>query len=131
MQTFPVEIKEDIRPHGDCRVKRKTRSPAVPAAPSRAPSQSRRNRSVRDVPEEQAAGGGGGAGEETKDGKQATGSGSGGGGGGTASPVGFIEVRDGEARFVRITNPGALVPLIVAATFSTILLLRALRGFVR
>ena len=74
-------------------------------------------------------GAGGGAGEDVRDGKQSTGSG--GGGGGIASPAGFIEVRDGEARFVRIARPADVVPLVIAGTLAAILLLRALRALVR
>lgn len=72
---------------------------------------------------------GGGAGEDVNDGKQSTGGG--GGGAGTASPAGFIIVREGEARFTRIARPADLLPLVIAGTLSAILLLRALRGLFR
>ena len=74
------------------------------------------------------AGGGGGAGNEPGKGQ-----GSGGGGGGvvSAKPAGYIEVRDGEARFVPVRDPSAIAPVIAAGGFALWLVLRALRGFVR
>jgi uncharacterized spore protein YtfJ len=74
---------------------------------------------------------GGGAGEGVNDGERTAGSGGGGGGAGTASPAGFIIVREGEARFVHIARPADVVPLVIAGTLSAILLLRALRGLFR
>ena len=53
--------------------------------------------------------------------------GSGGGAGGIASPLGFIEIRDGEATFRRIHDPGSAVPVILASGFIAWLVLRGLR----
>ncbi len=73
-------------------------------------------------------GGGAGSGSKTGGGVD-TGEGSGGGGGVIASPVGFIEVRDGSAVFHRVPPP--VVPLIVAGTFSAWVLLRGVRRLLR
>ena len=67
-------------------------------------------------------GGGGGAG--ARDGEE--GSGGGGGGGAFVSPVGYIEVRAGSARFKRITTPGDLLALVVAASLATVAVKRLL-----
>jgi hypothetical protein len=73
---------------------------------------------------------GGGAGTGSKAGNGVdTGEGSGGGGGVMASPVGFIEVRDGSAVFHRVPPP--VVPLILAAAFATWVSLRGIRRILR
>ncbi|MFN0095187.1 MAG: spore germination protein GerW family protein [Dehalococcoidia bacterium] len=55
------------------------------------------------------------------------GEGGGGGGGIQATPLGYIEIRDGAARFVRIPDPSALVPLILASAFAAWVAARAVR----
>jgi uncharacterized spore protein YtfJ len=77
------------------------------------------------------AGGGGGTGVKSRQGGEDTGEGGGGGAGVMASPVGYIEIRDGEARFVRVREPADLVPMTLAAGFGAWLLLRGLRGLFR
>ncbi len=72
-------------------------------------------------------GGGAGRGTDGKDGKMDAGEGSGGGGGVMASPLGYIEIRDGDAEFRRIKDPGSMVPIILACTFSVWVGLRSLR----
>ncbi len=68
---------------------------------------------------------GGGGGGGTRAG--ADGSGGGGGGGGAlVSPVGYIEIHDGAARFRRITRPTDLVPLVLAASLAALALKRLL-----
>jgi uncharacterized spore protein YtfJ len=66
-------------------------------------------------------GGGGGASERGEEG-----SGGGGGGGVAVSPVGYIEVRDGTARFKRISSPTDLVPLVAAAALAALTVKRLL-----
>lgn len=61
-------------------------------------------------------GGGGGSGSREGD----EGSGGGGGGGAAVSPVGYIEVRDGSARFKRISTPTDLVALVAAASIAAV-----------
>ena len=73
-------------------------------------------------------GGGSGSGSKAGEGVD-TGEGSGGGGGVMASPVGFIEVRDGSAVFHRVPPP--VVPLILAGAFATWVSLRGLRRILR
>lgn len=76
-------------------------------------------------------GGGGGAGRK-EDGDEANvGEGAGGGGGATASPLGFIEIRDGQAEFRRINDPAAAAPVVLAGAFAAWLVLRGLRGIFR
>jgi uncharacterized spore protein YtfJ len=67
-------------------------------------------------------GGGGGSG------RQEGGEGTGGGGGGGASvqPIGFIEVREGDAVFKRITTPMDLLPLVTAGAIAALTLKRFL-----
>jgi uncharacterized spore protein YtfJ len=76
-------------------------------------------------------GGGAGRGVGAKEQGMDTGEGSGGGGGVMASPLGYIEIRDGQAEFKRIRDLGALVPVMLAAAFSTWLTLRGLRRLFR
>jgi uncharacterized spore protein YtfJ len=59
-------------------------------------------------------GGGGGAGSGASD----DGSGGGGGGGGSVTAIGYIEVRDGDARFRRIYHP--LDGLVLAAALALV-----------
>ena len=67
-------------------------------------------------------GGGGGAGAHGGE----EGSGGGGGGGAFVSPVGYIEVRDGTARFKRISSPGDLAALVAAASLAALAVKRLL-----
>jgi uncharacterized spore protein YtfJ len=72
-------------------------------------------------------GGGGGAGG-AKDGK---GHGSGGGGGMRVTPVGYIELKDGQSEFKPIRDASSFVPAILAGGAVGFLLLRALRKLLR
>jgi len=76
---------------------------------------------------------GGGAGRGIEEGSETgeIGEGSGGGGGVSASPIGFIEIRDGRADFRRINDPMSAVPIILAAAFTAWLTLRGLRKLIR
>lgn len=69
-----------------------------------------------------AFGGGGGAG--THSGQE--GSGGGGGGGAVVSPVGYIEVHDGSARFKRISGPVDLLTVVAAAALAALVVRRLL-----
>ncbi len=76
---------------------------------------------------------GGGAGRGIEEGSEngEIGEGSGGGGGVAASPLGFIEIRDGRAEFRRAHDPTSAVPVIIAAGVAAWLSLRGLRKLVR
>ena len=74
-------------------------------------------------------GGGAGGGSGREAGKE--GEGGGGGGGASAKPVGYIEIRDGEARFVRIPDVGRFAPLVIASGVAAWIALRGLRALVR
>jgi uncharacterized spore protein YtfJ len=76
-------------------------------------------------------GGGAGSGADTKSGNLDSGEGAGGGGGVMASPLGFIEIRNGVATFHRIKDPTANVPLIVAAAVVVWVALRGIRKILR
>jgi uncharacterized spore protein YtfJ len=67
-------------------------------------------------------GGGGGAGRHEDE----EGSGGGGGGGALVSPVGYIELREGTARYKRISTPSDLLPLVAAASIATLAVKRLL-----
>ena len=76
-------------------------------------------------------GGGLGMGQAAQGGETGTDAGSGsrlGGGGGLAlSPVGYIEIKDGAARFRPIYDPGALASAALAGAIMTLTLVLALR----
>jgi uncharacterized spore protein YtfJ len=72
-------------------------------------------------------GGGGGAGGA----KEGKGHGSGGGGGMRVTPVGFIELKDGQSEFKPIRDASSFVPAILAGGAMGFLLLRALRKLIR
>ena len=72
---------------------------------------------------------GGGAG--TGAGKEGEGEGSGGGGGMMLSPVGYIELREGEAHFRRVYDVNNAGPTVVAAAMAVVLVLGAIRRLVR
>jgi uncharacterized spore protein YtfJ len=69
-------------------------------------------------------GGGGGAGPGEDD----SGSGGGGGGGAVVSPAGYIELRDGTARFRRIVGPADLLALAAAVSLAALALARIARS---
>lgn len=70
-------------------------------------------------------------------GRSATGNeeGSGGGGGMTASPAGFIEIRDGQAQFKKIDDPATMLmlvpPVVLAGGIAAWLTLRGMKKLVR
>jgi uncharacterized spore protein YtfJ len=68
-------------------------------------------------------GGGGGTGEKQQEGTAHVGGGAGGGGGVSLTPVGFIEIREGRARFRRIRS--SAVPLVAVSGLIALLLLRS------
>jgi uncharacterized spore protein YtfJ len=68
------------------------------------------------------AGGGGGADAGGE-------GGSGGGGGLQASPAGYIEIKNGNAQFVRTTSIADHWPALLAAAASVYIVLRGIRGF--
>lgn len=76
---------------------------------------------------------GGGSGRGIEGGSESgeVGEGSGGGGGVMASPLGFIEIRDGHAEFKRTHDPASAVPVIIASGIVAWLCLRGLRKLVR
>ena len=76
---------------------------------------------------------GGGAGRGIEEGSETgeIGEGSGGGGGAMASPIGFIEVKDGEASFKRTHDPTSAVPIIIASGFAAWLCLRGIKRIIR
>ena len=76
---------------------------------------------------------GGGSGRGIEEGSETgeIGEGSGGGGGVMASPVGYIEILDGQATFHRIKDPASLVPLVIAGAFAGWLTLRGLAKLLR
>ena len=76
-------------------------------------------------------GGGGGRGIQEGSENGEVGEGSGGGGGVMASPLGFIEIREGRAEFRRAHDPASAVPVIIAAGVAAWLSLRGLRKLVR
>jgi uncharacterized spore protein YtfJ len=76
---------------------------------------------------------GGGSGRGIEEGSETgeIGEGSGGGGGAMASPLGFIEIRDGRAEFRRTHDPASAVPVILAAGATAWIVLRGVRKILR
>jgi len=76
---------------------------------------------------------GGGAGSGGKEDEDASDEGQGAGGGGmvSASPLGFIELRDGQAEFKQVTDVVAIWPLVLASAVSAWVVLRGLRALLR
>lgn len=76
---------------------------------------------------------GGGSGRGIEEGSETgeIGEGSGAGGGVAASPLGYIEIQDGQATFHRIKDPAAIVPLILAGGIAGWLTLRGLAKLLR
>jgi uncharacterized spore protein YtfJ len=76
-------------------------------------------------------GGGSGRGVEGDSETGDMGEGAGAGGGVMASPLGYIEIQDGQATFHRIKDPASLVPLVIAGAFAGWLTLRGLARLLR
>jgi len=57
--------------------------------------------------------------------------GSGGGGGAMASPLGFIEIRDGRAEFRKVGDPMSVVAIILASAAASWVVLRGLKKIIR
>lgn len=74
---------------------------------------------------------GGGAGSGSNKDQSQVGEGSGGGAGVMVSPVGYIELKDGKARFHPIYDPNAILRILVGAGIVSILVLRGVRKLVR
>ena len=72
-------------------------------------------------------GGGSNAGGNTRENQTGEGTGTGSGGGVTVFPTGYVEVRDGRARFHPIYDPANVAQIIVASGIVAVLLLRAVR----
>jgi uncharacterized spore protein YtfJ len=72
-----------------------------------------------------------GGGEGRDSAEESSGSGSGGGGGILMSPVGFIEIKDGTARFKPVFDPALIVQIIVASALALVLLQRGVSGIIR
>jgi len=72
-------------------------------------------------------GGGAGKGGETKEDHFEGGEGGGGGGGVRATPLGYIEVREGTAEFVKMRNISDYIPVMIAGAISAWIFARALR----
>ncbi len=76
-------------------------------------------------------GGGAGSGGDERMAGREHGEGSGGGGGAMSSPLGFIEIANGQATFKRIDDPLAMWPLLLAGSVSAFIFARALRSLFR
>ncbi len=76
---------------------------------------------------------GGGSGRGIEEGSETgeIGEGSGGGGGVAASPLGFIEIKNGAAEFKRTHDPASAVPVIIASGIAAWLCLRGLKKLLR
>ncbi|HEX6483062.1 MAG TPA: spore germination protein GerW family protein [Ktedonobacteraceae bacterium] len=72
-------------------------------------------------------GGGSNAGGNTRENQTGESTGTGSGGGVTVFPTGYVEVRDGRARFHPIYDPANVAQIIVASGIVAVLLLRAVR----
>lgn len=57
--------------------------------------------------------------------------GSGGGGGLGVSPVGYIEIKNGMARFKPIFDPALIVQIILASAFVSLTVLTGIRGIIK
>ena len=68
-----------------------------------------------------------GGGSGRKQGKR----GKGGGGGMHASPLGYIEIKDGQTEFKPIRDPMTLVPIAAVGSIAGWILLRAIRKLIR
>jgi uncharacterized spore protein YtfJ len=74
-------------------------------------------------------GGGAGAGRDAS--QTQTGEGTGGGGGSRVVPIGYIELRDGTARFRPIYDPGTVLSMVIGVGLITMFVLRSIRKLVR
>jgi uncharacterized spore protein YtfJ len=75
---------------------------------------------------------GGGGGSGSAQGGEGSGRGFGGGGGVQATPVGFIEVRDGVAEYRPIRDPAAIVvPIVAIGGVTALMLVRAIGKIIR
>lgn len=77
------------------------------------------------------AGAGAGRGGEVVDGKPEGGEGGGGGGGVSVKPIGYIELRDGTAEFIRFRDPGAMLPVLIGGAIAAWIGARAIRAIFR
>lgn len=77
------------------------------------------------------AGAGTGRGGEVVDGTPQGGEGGGGGGGVSVKPIGYIELHDGQAEFIRFRDPGAMVPVLIGGAIAAWIGSRAIRGLFR
>jgi uncharacterized spore protein YtfJ len=73
---------------------------------------------------------GGGRGSGGNNGENQNGGGTGGGAGVKVSPVGYVEVKDGRARFRPIYDPAMVTQIIVASGIVTALLLQGVRKLI-
>jgi uncharacterized spore protein YtfJ len=73
---------------------------------------------------------GGGRGSGGNNGENQKGSDTGGGAGVKVSPVGYVEVRDGRARFRPIYDPAMVTQIIVASGIVTALVLQGVRRLI-
>ncbi len=74
---------------------------------------------------------GGGDGTSLGEGAAPAAGGSGGGGGVMISPIGYIEIAEGQSRFRRILDPTAMAPIVLAGAMVALLLLRGIRKLAR
>ncbi len=74
---------------------------------------------------------GGGAGSSKNPDQSQNDEGSGGGAGVLLSPVGYIEIKDGRARFTPIYDTGTILQLLFGAGIVAMLVLRGVRKLVR
>jgi uncharacterized spore protein YtfJ len=63
--------------------------------------------------------------------KEGEGSGGGGGGGATVSPIGYIEVKDGVAKYRAIPDPALLIRIILCSGLVVALILNRVRKIVQ
>lgn len=73
---------------------------------------------------------GGGSGSGGNNGENQNGGGTGGGAGVKVSPVGYVEVKDGRARFRPIYDPAMVTQIIVASGIVTALVLQGVRRLI-
>ena len=73
---------------------------------------------------------GGGSSSEGHTSENQKGEGTGGGGGVKVSPAGYVEVKNGRARFHPIYNPAMVTQIIIASGVVAVLLVQAVRGLI-
>ena len=74
---------------------------------------------------------GGGASSGREAGQNQPGEGSGAGGGSRVVPIGYIELKDGTARFRSIYDPGTVLRMVIGVGLITMFVLRSIRKLVR